>query len=396
MEIKRTKLLITVAGFLLIISVVTFFDIVIYFIRFFINYNLIIIPLENQTGFFLPLIPTTRFLLSILGIIGGLLLFKKRRSGFVLVSLWSIFQIPSLILVYGHSLKSIGMGSGVLNSQYIFFGNSWVRSTEEYMSVSPFSATNYCVGFGINYIGVAFVILLILLWMQSKLYFKQKIWKITRKSFVWISTGAQFAFILMIAGVLLNYYLSKPSYPKVTITIDKIEVPYALDYISKSDTSRLILANVYTNIKNTGNDTTIQRIYLRLQIIATHVWQDLPLFSDFYPVGLKEGMLSFYSQEGRKQFYFQDWLWGQSPPQIKKQEFKPVRIAHDHVEQVVCSFIIPIRNIIEPAFVGSATPFAFKGQVIAETVSGQEFESEHFSLFVRAPKLLYKIKIKPS
>lgn len=396
MEIKRTKLLITVAGFLLIISVVTFFDILIYFIRFFIKYNLIIVPLENQTGFFLPLIPTTRFLLSILGIIGGLLLFKKRRSGFVLASLWSILQIPSLILVYGHSLKSIGMGSGVLNLQYIFFGHSWVESTQEYMSVSPFTATNYCVGFGINYVGIGFTILLILVWMQGKLYVKQKIWKVTRKSFTWISTGAQFAFMLMLGGVLLNYCLSKPEPPKVTVTIDKIELPYAVDYISESDTSRMILANVYVNIKNTGSDTTIHRMYLRLQIVHTYKWMDLPLFEDFYPAGLKEGMLSFYSQEGRNQFYFQDWLWGQSPPQLKKQEFKPVRIAHDHIEPVVCSFIIPISNILEPFAAGTATPFAFKGQVIAETVSGHEFESGHFSLFVRAPKLLYKIKIKPS
>jgi hypothetical protein len=396
MEIRRTRLLIIVAGFLLIISAVTFLEILIYFIRFFIKYNLIIIPLENQTGLILPLIPTTRILLSILGIIGGWLLFKKRRSGFVLASLWSIFQIPSITLVYGHTIKSIMMGSGILNLQYIFFGSQWLRTTQEYMSVSPFSAINYSIGFGINFIGVAFLILLILLWMQIKLYLKQKIWKITRKSFVWISTGAQFAFILMVAGVLLNYHLSKPSPPKLTISIDKIELPCALDYISESDTSRLILANVYSNIKNTGNDTTIQRIYLSLQIARNYKWQDVPIFSDFYPAGLNEGALSFYSQEGRQQFYFQDRLWSQFPPQVKKQEFKPVRIAHDHVEQVVCSFLIPMSNIIEPFALGSATPFAFKGQVIAETVAGREFESEHFCLFVPAPKFLYKIKIRPS
>lgn len=396
MEIRRTKLLIVVAGFLLIISAVAFLDMLIYFVRFFIKYNLIIIPLENQTGLILPLIPTTRLLLSILGIIGGWLLVKKRRSGFVLASLWSIFQIPSITLVYGHTIKSVMMGSGILNRQYIFFGSQWLRTTQEYMSVSPFSATNYSFGIGINYIGVGFVILLILLWMQSKLYLKQKIWKITRKSFAWISTGAQFAFVLMIAGVLLSYYLSKPSPPKLTIAIDKIELPYALDYISESDTLRLVLANVYANIKNMGNDTTIQRIYLSLEIVKSYKWQDVPLFNDFYPAGLNEGMLSFYSQEGRPQFYFQDRLWNQFPPQLKKQEFKPVRIAHDHVEQVVCSFLIPMSNIIEPFAVGSATPFAFKGQVIAETVAGREFESGHFCLFVSAPKFLYKIKIKPS
>ena len=395
MEIKRTKLLITVTIFILILSFVTLLDTLIYFIRFFIKYDLIIIPLENETGFFLPLIPTTRFLLSILGIIGGLLLFKKLKSGFVLVSLWSIFQIPMVILVYGHTAKSISMGSGVLNRQYIFFGTWWVRSTQEYMSVSPFSATNYSAGFGINYIGIAFVILLILLWMQTKLHLKQKIWKITRKSFAWISTVAQCAFVLMVAGVLLSTYISKPGPPKVAITIDKIELPYALDYISKSDTSRLIVANVYANIKNTGNDTTIQRIYLRMQIVTNFKWQNLPLFSDFYPAGLKEGMLSFYSQEGRSQFYFQDWLWSQFPSQLKRQEFKPVRIAHDHVEQVVCSFIIPISNMITPLPLGPATPLSFNGQVIAETVSGHEFESDHFSQFVQIPKFFYKIETKP-
>ena len=288
------------------------------------------------------------------------------------------------------------MGSGVLNSQYIFYGLSWVTSTEEHMSVSPFSATSYFVGFGINFIGVAFVILLILLWMQGKLYLKQRIWKVTRKSFHWISIVAQSAFVLMLVGVLLSNYLSKPSPPKVTITVDKIELPYVLDYVSESDTSRMILANVYANIRNIGSDTTIERIYLRLQIVTTYKWMDVPLFSDFYPVGLKEGTLSFYSQEGRKQFYLQDWLWSRSPPQVKKQEFKPVRITHDHVEQVVYSFVIPMSNILDPLISNSSTPFAFKGQVIAETVTGRVFESEHFSLYVEAPKSLYKINIKRS
>jgi len=394
MEIKRTKLLITITIFILILSSVTFLQSVIYFIQYFNKYNLIIIPLENQTSFIFPLIPTTRFLLSVLGIIGGLSLLRRLRSGFVLASLWSIFQIPSLIFVYGHTAKSVSMGSGVLNSQFVFFGSSSFISTEEYMSISPFSAISFSEGLGINYVGVAFGILLILLWMQSKLFLKQRIWKITHKSFAWISTGAQFAFILMIATVLLNYYLLRPSPPKLSITIDKIELPYMVDYVSKSDTSRLILANVYVNIKNTGDDTTIERIYLTLQIVTTFMWQDLPLFADFYPAGLKEGTLSFYSQEGRKQFYFQDQLLSKFPPQLKKHEFKPARIAHNHVEQVVCSFIIPFRSIIQPAFSDTSTPFAFKGKVIAEAVPGQELESDHFHLFVPAPKFLYKIQDK--
>ena len=328
-----------------------------------------------------------------LGIIGGWLLFKQRSFGFILASLWSTFQIPSITLVYGHTQKSFLMGSGILNKQYLFLGIQWISTTREYMSVSPFSATNYSVGLGINFIGVAFLILLILLWMQSKLRLRQKIWKITHKTFVWISTGAQWSLILLIATALLNHYLSKPSPPKVTITIDKIEVPYVFDYISESDTSRLILATVHANIKNTGNDTTIQRFYLHLQIVTTDQWQDLPLYSDFYPAGLKEGVLSFYSQEGRPQFHFQHWLWTQLPPQIEKQEFKPVRIAHDDVQQVVCSFLIPIRNIIEPSLVplNSPTPFVFNGLAIAQTVSGQQFESDHFSRFVPAPESPLKI-----
>ena len=52
METKRTKLLITATIFMLILSCVTFLDILIYFIRFPTKHTVILIPIEEQTGFF--------------------------------------------------------------------------------------------------------------------------------------------------------------------------------------------------------------------------------------------------------------------------------------------------------------------------------------------------------
>jgi hypothetical protein len=373
-KIKRTIFLFVIVAYMLVVTMITGYYSLDFLVRYVWRFEFGLVLTETGVSTIIPLVPLTRLLLAVLGVVGAIYLLLRRKRGLWISLCWALLQIPSVTIWFGNQTNTVLYGLGALNLQVFtmgFLNCHFSPCISAFTNIKSVLSTCH----GVNFVGVIIFLALFVVWLQNNEravhYLKNSSLYLVRRSIVIFQSVLFIALFAAIVNFTIQNYFTRPD---IRIHVGDISCPLHVLFYTKDYSFQTVILNVDVTFQNKGKSpTTIRQTYLRLQILPQLWMTDLPLQEDYYPGGSDEGKIW---DRGNHIPYSQRKLWAIIPAGFRKGEFKSFRLEGEDQTIKNLSFIVPLQDIKNREM--DILDLKFEGVVFAETVGGDICKSKEF------------------
>jgi hypothetical protein len=340
----------------------------------------------------------TKIIIIIIGLLGGIFLFKFYKIGYYLLFLWLLLNTIIITYGYGISSEQAAMGVGSLNLQGLWILQWWHYYSKTYhpnVFQNYFNeATNEPIfGIGINYIGIILFILLLLYYIKEFKIIDSSKRKLSIRCQIFVSKIILVTQHALIAGLVILSIHQLSSYlyinyfkkQKVIVTVERVEIQNQIEYATQIGNVNCLLINFFINIKNI-DEKAIMIDDLSFNLIKTkRINNNFKTYYNylFTYFGSRNGLIvNITDEEKREGFGLEQYeLYINTPKSILKYIFNPIRLKSFDMSNIVVTFVIPVYLLIDKENISDY--ISFEGEIIASSINGEKIISQFYSPLIR-------------